>query len=309
VSRFLRKASLLVAALTLLAVTGAATPNAFAGSMSKRPPATTTTLSPRTIAAGRAYATQRLEQQPVPPGARLVDELPTPLTGSGEGSPGEGLRDVAREYLLPASVDVNAFVRSHLRVGESVNETGSGTRPNENPTYYIGAALRCISRHVTYCGVTYETTMVGDGQQELRIDLEVEWLPIVIVKMPTNGVVSVTGYGDNSLPMGSSDPFTVVLSHSQAVALRTDISKLKTGTEGLCTEDEQLLTISVTSSRSNAVVWRATADVCPGTLSVDARFLTAQLNDHSCALWQLVRSFFPTGKADATKGAIGFCGE
>jgi hypothetical protein len=157
--------------------------------------------------------------------------------------------------------------------------------------------------------VTYETTLASDGQQELRMDLEVVWLPIVVEEMPTEGIVSVTGYGDNSLPNGSSDPFTVALSHSQAVALRTDISKLKDGSEGVCTEDEQLLTISVASSTTTTVVWRATADVCPGVLSVVAESGNAQLDDHSCALWQLVRSFFPAGKADATKGAIGYCGE
>jgi hypothetical protein len=303
-----RNGALVVATITFLAVVTTAEPSAFAGS-TPTPPVTTTTLSPSTVAAGKAYALARLNQQPVPPGAKIVAHLPTPLTGSGEGPPGAGLRDASREYLLPASVDVDAFVRSHLLLGESVNETGSGSAPHTNTTYYIGVTVPCASRHVTYCGVTYETTLASDGQQELRMDLEVVWLPIVVEEMPTEGIVSVTGYGDNSLPNGSSDPFTVALSHSQAVALRTDISKLKDGSEGVCTEDEQLLTISITSSTSEVVVWRATADVCPGVLSVVAKSGNAQLDDHSCALWQLVRSFFPAGKADATKGAIGYCGE
>jgi hypothetical protein len=74
-------------------------------------------------------------------------------------------------------------------------------------------------------------------------------------------------------------------------------------------EDEQLLTISVASSNSTTVLWHATADVCPGVLRVFANSESLQLDDHSCALWQLIRSFFPAGRADATKGAIGFCGE
>ena len=299
----------MVAAITLLAVIAVATPNAFAGSTSTTLPVTTTTLSSRTIAAGKAYAIQRLDQQPVPPGARIVHHLPTPLAENGEGPSGEGLRDVAREYLLPSSVNVDAFVRAHLRKGEAVNETGSGSAPNAYPTYNIGVTLRCVSRHVTYCGLVYQTTLASDGQQELRMDLQVYWLPVVIVKMPTNGVVSVTGYGDDSLPRGSSDPFTVALSHSQAVALRLDISKLKDASGGGCMEDVQLLTISVASSSSKTVVWHASADECPGVITIVAKSKSIQLDDHSCALWQLVRSFFPAGKADATKGAIGFCGE
>jgi len=304
-----RKGAPYVAAIALLAVIATASPNAFAGSTSTAPPFTTTTLSPGNIAAGTAYALQRLNQQPVPPGAKLVQHLPTPLSENGEGPSNGGLRDVTREYLLPSSVDVDAFVRTHLRTGGSVNETGSGSAPHTNPTYNIGVTLRCVSRHVTYCGLVYQTTLAKDGQQELRMDLQVDWLPIVIVKMPTMGVVSVTGYGDNSLPQGSSDPFTVTLSHSQAVALRIDISKLNDSAGGECMEDEQLLTISVASSTSKMVVWHATADVCPGVLSVVTKSGSVQLDDHSCALWQLVRSFFPVGKADATKGAIGFCGE
>ena len=303
-----RRSSPFVAAITLLAVIATA-PNAWAGSTPTTKTVTTTTLSRGNIAAGRAYAIQRLDQQPVPPGAKLVQHLPTPLAENGEGPSNGGLRDVTREYLLPSSVDVDAFVRTHLRKGESVNETGSGSAPNANPTYNIGVTLRCVSRHVTYCGLVYQTTLTKDGQQELRMDLQVDWLPIVIVKMPTKGVVSVTGYGDNSLPRGSSDPFTVTLSHSQAVALRIDISKLKDSAGGECMEDEQLLTIAVASSTTKLVVWRASADVCPGVLTVVAKSGTIQLGDHSCALWQLVRSFFPAGKADATKGAIGFCGE
>jgi len=250
-----------------------------------------------------------LNRQPVPPGARLVHHLPTPLLEDGEGPANDGLRDVTREYLLPPSVNVDAFVRAHLRSGESVNETGTASSPKANPTHDIGVKLRCVSRHVTYCSIMYQTTLANDGQQELRLDLQVEWLPNVTAVMPTKGVVSVTGYGDDSLPRGSSDPFTVALSHSQAVALRIDISKLKDAGGGTCKEDATLLKISVTSSTTKKVVWHASADVCPGILSIASNSEDLQLDDHSCVLWQLVRSFFPAGRADATKGAIGFCGE
>jgi hypothetical protein len=290
----------LIVALFIVAA-GFAMPSAFAG--------TTTTLSPATIAAGKAYATQLLSEQPVPSGATPVSHFSTPLALQSQEAFKVGNQIISRRYLIPSSVGIEDFVRGHLHRGEAVVGTGTGGGPNERTVYSVSVSLPCVSRHVTFCGLQYETTTTPSGREELRIALQIDWLPIVIVKMPTKGVVSVTGYGDNSLPQGSSDPFTVTLSHSQAVALRVDISKLKDSAGGECMEDEQLLRISVAPSNSTTVVWHATADVCPGVLAVVTKSGIVGLDDHSCALWQLVRSFFPTGKADATKGAIGFCGE
>ncbi len=56
-----------------------------------------------------------------------------------------------------------------------------------------------MSPHVTFCGVYYQTTQAKDGEQELRVDVQVIYLPILHVKMPTDGVVTVTGYGTTSL--------------------------------------------------------------------------------------------------------------
>jgi hypothetical protein len=91
--------------------------------------------------------------------------------------------------------------------------------------------------------------------------------------------------------------------------LRVAISKLKNSGGGTCHDDELLLKISVTSGTSTSLQWKATADVCPGVLAISGPTGSAQLDDHNCAFWQLVRSFFPPGDSDATKGAIGFCGE
>ena len=290
---------LLVAIVTF--VVGLSTPSAFAN--------TTTTLSPATVAAGEAYAMRLLAEQAVPPGAVLVRYLPTTLSLQSQPSISIGLRTVTRRYLLASSIDLNRFVHNHLRKGETVNGTGTESGPNESPIDFASVSLACNSPHVTYCELEYATTVTKGGRAELRMDLQVDWLPIANVKMPTSGVVSLTGYGDTSLPRGSSDPFTVVLTHRQALALRVAISKLKNSGGGGCMEDEQLLKISVTAGASTSLQWRATADVCPGVLAITGRDGTAQLDDHNCALWQLVRSFFPAGKADATKGAIGYCGE
>jgi hypothetical protein len=281
---------------------GLVTPSAFATT-------TTTTLSAATIAAGKAYATTLMNEQAVPRGATLVGHFTRDLPMQSQPSLSIGLQTITRRYLLGSSIDVVQFVRGHLRKGEAVTGTGSGGGANGRSTESVAVSLPCESPHVTYCGLQYATTEAKSGQTELRIDLQVDWLPTSNVKMPTRGVVSLTGYGDTSLPRGSSDPFTVVLTHQQVLALRVAISKLKNSGGGTCHEDELLLKISVTDGTSSSVQWSATADVCPGVLHITSHQGSAQLDDHNCALWQLVRSFFPAGKADATKGAIGFCGE
>ncbi len=270
---------------------------------------TTTTLSPATIAAGNAYAFRLLDEQAVPRGATLVRHFAKGLSMQSEPAISIGLQTATHRYLLASPIDLDAFVRGHLRRGESVTGTGTSGAPGASATDSVSVALTCNSPHVSYCGLQYAMTTAKGGRAELRVDLQVVWLPIADVKMPTNGVVSVTGYGDTSLPRGSSRPVTVVLSHRQALALRTVISKLKISGGGLCMEDETLLKISVSAGSSSSVQWSATADNCPGVLLVAGHDRSAQLDDHNCALWQLVRSFFPAGEANATKGAIGYCGE
>ena len=295
-----RRAGLL--SVAILSASCLVTPSAFASS-------TTSTLSLATVAAGRAYATKLLDEQAVPAGATLVSHFTTELSAQGQQSFSTGEQTATRRYLLATSIDLQQFVRGHLRKGESVSGTGTEGGPNESPAETVTVNVACANPHVTYCGLDYATTTVKSGRTELRVDVEVVWLPIANVKMPTSGVVSLTGYGDASLPQGSSHPFTVELNHSQALALRVAISKLKNSGGGTCMEDELLLKISVTNGSSTSVQWRATADTCPGELLITGRGAHAQLDDRNCALWQLVRSFFPPGKADATKGAIGYCGE
>ena len=297
-----RRVVLLNVVLLITLAAALVPPSAFAES-------TTTTLSPATVLAGRAYAMKLLDEQAVPEGATLVQRFTTHLPMQSEPSITLGLQTATHRYVLPASIVLDEFVLGHLRKGESVTSTGTSNGPGQRPTDSVSLTLPCSNPHVTYCSLQYATTQTTSGQTELRIDVQVDWLPIANLKMPTNGVVSVTGYGDTSLPQGSSHPFTVVLSHQQALALRVVISKLKESGGGICSESVTLLKISVSSATSSSVQWRATANTCPGVLSVSRRGHDAQLDDHNCALWQLVRSFFPAGAADATKGAIGYCGE
>ena len=261
-------------------------------------PTTTTTLSPQTRSAGAAYAEALLARQPIPPGARLVDTLPTPLPSSGDITD-TGTATAHHEYELPSSVSVATYVEAHLPSGETLSGTGTGSGPTTPTTHTLQVAATCVSPHITYCGVSYVTTEVN-GQQELRVDVQVEWLPIVHVVMPTSGLVTVTGFDTTSLVRGSSGPASVVLSRAQARGLGEQIRGLKDMSQNVnCMEDSALLDITVTDGTT--VVWRAIGDECPGELRITSVTGDHLLDDRSCSFWHLVNSFFPAGTATATK--------
>lgn len=261
-------------------------------------PTTTTTLSPQTMAAGLAYADAFLARQPIPPGAQLVATLPTPLPATGDIST-SGAATAHHEYEVPTSVSVDAYVETHLPAGEARNGTGTSGGPHSPATHTLELAANCASPHITYCGVSYATATVN-GRQELRVDVQVVWLPIVHVSMPMSGLVTVTGYGATSLVRGSSEPSSVVLSQSQARQLSDQIGGLKDMSQNVvCLEDSALLDITVT--QNNKVEWRAIADECPGELRISGSAGASLLDDRNCAFWHVVNSFFPAGTASATK--------
>lgn len=269
-------------------------------------PSTTTTLPASIVAAGNAYARHLLGAQPIPSEARDVTSLPTPLPPNGDVGESPDVRQAHHLYLLPLSVSVDQYVRAHLLKGEKVTETGTGTSPNAFPVYNLGISLTCVSPHITFCGIFYQTTEAKNGEQELRVDVQVIYLPILHVKMPTGGVVTVTGYGKTSLMNLSSDPTSVVLTHHQVLTVRTAISGLKNlGQNGICAEDSLLLKINVTTR--GKVVWSATADECPGALIITSTKSNQILDNRSCLFWHVVDSFFPTGAANATKTASKYC--
>jgi hypothetical protein len=271
-------------------------------------PTTTTTLSPTVVLEGNAYARHLLDAQPVPPDARRVATLSTTLAPNGDFGDSPLIRQDHHLYLLPMSVSVDQFVRTHLIKGERVTETGTGTAPNAYPTHNLGVAPTCASPHITFCGVYYQTTEAKNGEQELRVDVQVIYLPILRVQMPTDGIVTVTGYGATSLTDPSSDPASVVLSRHQALTLRTVIARMKDlGFEDTCMEDSLLLKIKVV--RHGRVVWSATADECPGALAITTATSNPILDGRSCPFWHVVNTFFVAGTANATKSQIHGCAD
>jgi hypothetical protein len=266
---------------------------------------TTTTLPTSIVGAGNAYARHLLADQPIPPQAREVTTLPTPMTATGDVGGSPGLREAHRLYLLPLSISVDQYVRAHLPSGETVTETGSGGGPNTNTVYTLGLSLTCVSQHITFCGVFYSTTEARNGEQELRVDVQVIYLPIIHATMPTSGVVTVTGYGKTSLMNGSSDPNSVVLTHHQAKTLATVVAELKDFGGGICAEDSMLL--KITEVKGATVVWSATADECPGVLAITSSKGNLNLYNRSCSFWHVVDSFFAPGSANGTKEGSKTC--
>ena len=268
-------------------------------------PTTTTTVPASIVKAGNTYARYLLARQPVPSTAREVTILPTPLAAGGGVSYGGNISHAWTLYVLPTSVSVEQFVRARLPNGEKVTETGSGHAPNTNPVYYLGLSLTCDNPHITSCGVWYTTTEAREGEQELRVDVSLVYLPIVHAQMPTDGVVTVTGYGKTSLMDSSSDPVSVVLTHHQARTLRTVVAELKDFGGGMCMEDSQLLKINIVKDGKS--VWSAAADECPGVLAITSGKTTLSLDNRSCAFWHVVDSFFTPGTANGTKSGGQVC--
>lgn len=266
---------------------------------------TTTTQPVNYLVAGNQYARHLLRLQPIPPNAHKVATLPTPIRPNGVGSSGDPTSHAWGLYLVPRSVSVQQFVRGHLPNGETVSGSGSGEGPQEAPLETLELSATCESPHITYCGVTYTTTVATNGDQELRVDADVTYLPIIDEQMPTNGSVTVTGYGKLSLVNSSTEPTSVVLTHTQVLSLHTAVAQLKDFNGGMCMEDSLLLKIKIV--RHGEVVWSASADECPGALSVARPHSTTTLDDRSCAFWHVVDSFFKKGTARGTIAGSKVC--
>jgi hypothetical protein len=270
-------------------------------------PTTSTTLPASLIAAGNAFARHVLDEQPVPPGARTIRSLPTPEGSLPIVGGTSDVREARHFYLLPESFSVDHYVLAHIPSGEKANGTGTLYSPNAANVYTFSLSRTCVSQHVTYCVIYFVTTQTKIGEQELAITAQVSYLPILHVKMPTTGVVTVIGYGKTSI-FGSSDPTSVVLTHKQALKLRSAIEGLKDlgGASG-CMESSVLLKIKIV--KGGKVVWSASADNCPGALAITSSKTNEFLDNRNCSFWHAVNAFFPSGVAKGTKAAVSTCSQ
>ena len=256
----------------------------------------------------RAYATSLLTSIPIPPGAARLDvprKKLLPVTGAPFLT---NLTDVVRYYTLSSSTDVGAFTNTHFAKVQSIG-SGSSDDDGYRTSQTFSTLQLCRNRHAAYCSVTYSETALSENTNELRIDVDVVWMPLHKVRIPTSGVVTLTGYGQLSLMNASSKPVEIRLSPSQVQQLRVVVAQLRTAPGGLCTEDSTLYRLSIAQPSNGVVRWSAVADECSGTLVVDSRGRRVALNDRSCTLERLIASFFTPGSAKGTKEGLKACQE
>ena len=132
--------------------------------------------------------------------------------------------------------------------------------------------------------------------------------------MPLKGVVIITGYGGSSPAFPSTQPRSVVLTDSQAAALRRQISviptlKLSAG-QIICMENETVFKIAIMGINDpSKAIWIAQAERCPapGILYIHGKNASNPEIGRYCALKTLLLSFFPKGFANATRRELLSC--
>ncbi len=254
----------------------------------------------------RAYAASLLATVPVPGSATPTASLRVGLSGvpTSLGS-GPDVVGATRDYLVPASVDLTSFFGAHPAPGASGRGTG-WTTDGGRTIHELTWTLACANRHTPECDLFAEFTTVG-SYQELSVGVRLVWRPITVVHLPTTGVATLTGYGVTSLTSPSSHPVTVTLTRAQRDHLAAVIAGLKGAPGGMCMEDSGLFVITVRRQGSEgALIWRASADECPGTLTITWPGHHAALDARACPLAHAVRALLPAG-ARATRAALSTC--
>ena len=132
--------------------------------------------------------------------------------------------------------------------------------------------------------------------------------------MPSMGVVIVTGYGASSPVNPSTQPRSVVLTDSQAAALRRRISEIPTMKQStepiICMENETVFRIAIKGVDSpSRTVWVAQAERCPapGILYVHGKSAGHPEIGRYCTLKTLLLSIFPEGTANVTRKELRSC--
>lgn len=255
---------------------------------------------------GRTYAVALFSKIPVPSGATRLSAPIKPLHPVA-GSPAyANVIDVTRYFRVPASMNVNAFAEKHFPTSD-----WQGTSSTFDGGYHTSASVYalnlCPDRHAAYCGVTYSAEALTTSQQELRIDVAVVWAPAPVVLLPTNGVVTVTGYDKISLMNASSGTVNVELNANQVKKLSDAIAALRSSPGGMCMEDSTLFKISVAPAQGGKAFWSASADECPGQLIIETHGRQVVLNARSCPFEGLIGTFFPTHLASGTKVGLKVC--
>ncbi len=277
---------------------------AAAAQPTQRPAALT--VDARASTAPQRYAASLFDSIALPPGATRISTPIAPLRPV-TGSPGfVRLTTVVRYYDVAPSIDVISFAKSRFPATEWEG-TGTTYDGYHHSSVAFAALPLCPDRHVAYCSVTYSVRPLLEHRQELRVDVALVWLPVVVVRLPASGVVTVTGFDSISLLHASSGAVRVTLTGAQVDALRKAVASLRRSPGGECMEDSLLYRITVATTAGGRVIWSASADECPGVLTVASNAPPVSLNDRSCPLDRLVSTFFGPTQATGTRAGLRHC--
>ena len=125
--------------------------------------------------------------------------------------------------------------------------------------------------------------------------------------LPTSLVVTVTGFDRTTVEGGSTGPVTVTLTGVQKRRLAGLLDGLAAAPGGACMEDAALFSIAASQIAGGPTTWSATADVCPGTLTIHGPRGARSRTDRSCSLVRFIDSLFPAHEAGGTRGYAFVC--
>ncbi|MGA3215158.1 MAG: hypothetical protein ABSD97_05650 [Acidimicrobiales bacterium] len=256
-----------------------------------------------------SFAIRVLKEAAIPPGAHSTHRLLCGLLAQAATSVGiSDLTDLHKLYLVAESPDeVESYLEAHLHPGAKMTSTGNGSSP-QCTEEDVEVSLPTSGNNEYLAQLVYTFSPVGTGS-ELRIDSQTVWVPNRPAGevVPTGGVMEVTGFSQTSAMEGSSGPVTVLLSNSQAAAIRAVFNALPRAPRVLCMEDSILFEITIRSKAGLPPFFTADGDECENTVVVTEHQETLpSLYDRNCPLLRAVAKLLPA-KAKSTREIAGQC--
>ncbi len=119
---------------------------------------------------------------------------------------------------------------------------------------------------------------------------------------PESEAVTLTGYGQLS-PIKSSDPTSVVLNRSQALALDQELATLQIGGSPDCHENSAVFTLAIAPHQDDVPNWTVKEWACPapGTIYVQSASGVQTYLASVCEVSLMVIGDLPKGRATGTR--------
>lgn len=128
---------------------------------------------------------------------------------------------------------------------------------------------------------------------------------------PESDIVTLTGYGRLSPTNPSSDPTSVVLNRSQALALDQELATLRVGGMPDCHENSVVFTLAIAPRQDNVPNWTVKEWGCPapGTIYVESAIGIQTYLASVCGVSLMVNGDLPKGRATGTRAAFRRCSQ